>query len=259
MSLDLSNQVKNQVLHTLSIVMREAKREKLVAANPMKEIEPLASDARTRDILTIDELRRMFPPDPDELVRIWRQPKYAAFYFLLATSGIRSGEARALLWSRIAWERQGIFIVQAVKADQTVGPTKTGDIRAVLVPRQTIEMLEWYRGKAFWTGPADFVFAGRSGDRPLSQTMVSDGFAPSLRRAGIDTAGRNIVIHSLRHTYNTMMRRVLPEDLLREQTGHKSRKMTDNYDHPTLDHRLEHLQGVRKLIEGVWQIREVCP
>jgi integrase len=52
-----------------------------------------------------------------------------------------------------------------------------------------------------------------------------------LRQCESKTEGRNLVIHSLRHTANTIYRKVLPDEVLQKFTGHSSKEMTDNYDH----------------------------
>ncbi len=94
--LSLANGTKNNILYTLNIVLREAKREKLIAHNPIDEVEPLAANYKARDIFTLDELKKLFPKDDREkLLKIWTGLKYASLFHTMATTGIRSGEARA--------------------------------------------------------------------------------------------------------------------------------------------------------------------
>ncbi len=70
-----------------------------------------------------DELRLLFPPVWKELVTVWGQPKYAALFVTMATTGIREGEARALQWRHVlpnGW----MAIERAVKIDGTIGALK---------------------------------------------------------------------------------------------------------------------------------------
>lgn len=98
----------------------------------------------------------------------------------MLTSGIRSGEARVLQWKHIVWDQQGILIVQAQKANKAIGEPKAKEIRAVIVPKRTITLLKWWLEQTLYKLPEDYIFPG------------------------INTAGRNLVAHSLRHTYNTI-------------------------------------------------------
>jgi integrase len=86
------------MLYTLRIILREAKAKKLIADNPLQETEPLGKNPRRRDALTMEELGLLFPIDRDKLLAIWKELQYAALSMTMATTGVRSGEIRALLW-----------------------------------------------------------------------------------------------------------------------------------------------------------------
>ena len=73
-----------------------------------------------------------------------------------------------------------------------------------------------------------------------------------MLRAGIEQGSRYLTAHSLRHTYNTRMRKVLPEAFLQYMMGHKDRKMTDHYDHATPEDRLRELAPALESINGIW-------
>jgi integrase len=74
-----------------------------------------------------------------------------------------------------------------------------------------------------------------------------------MERAGIDVGRRWLVSHSLRHTYNTRMRNVLPETLLQYMIGHRSRTMTERYDQALPAETLGELMLVQEQIDGVWK------
>jgi len=113
--LSLANGTKNDILYTLNIVLREAKREKLISHNPIDEMEPLAPSYKARDVFTLDELKKLFPKDDREkLLEIWNELKYASMFHTMATTGIRSGEARALQWQDVSWDLKGLLILRAV-------------------------------------------------------------------------------------------------------------------------------------------------
>ena len=74
-----------------------------------------------------------------------------------------------------------------------------------------------------------------------------------IKSEGIDITDRNIVDHSLRHTYNTIMKGILTAEVLREFTGHRSEQMTKRYDNPQLIDRLRQFRSSIKDIDNTWK------
>jgi integrase len=92
------------------------------------------------------------------------------------------------------------------------------------------------------------VFFGSASDRPLNGRTFQDILARALegehaadpsKPPRIVTEGRFLTTHSFRHTFNTMMRRVLPADHLQALMGHKDGRMSDHYDHPDVEAQIE--------------------
>ena len=244
----LSNQTKNHILFTFRIVMREAENRGFIDHSPVDKVKPLGEKRKKRDIFTLEDLRLLFPDEDNKLLHIWRSWKHAALYCILAGTGIRSGEVRALQIQHIRPDRW-IVINQAVKDDGTVGTTKTKTDRVVYLPPKAWQLLRTWLAELPFKDQEDYIFIGNQRGRPISKRTVSMYFHGVLERAEIKIEGRNLVPHSFRHTWNTYMRRLLPEETLRAYTGHQSEQMTDNYDHPTVDDRIKKLSGTQKLIE----------
>jgi integrase len=238
--LSLANQTKNHMLYTLKILFREAEAQKLIR-----------TDARTRDIFTMDELRILFPKNRKKLTEIWKSQRWSTLFMVLATTGIRRGEARALARRHVlsgGW----LHIERAVKRNGEMGATKSGTVRIVALPERTRKELARWHSVSPFTGPDQLVFFGARSDKPLGVASVTHFLPGALDRAGCKVAGRNLPVHSFRHTYNTVMRHVLPEETLRKFTGHKTPGMTDLYDHPRLEDQIGQLESARALVESVW-------
>ncbi len=251
-NLSLSNQTKNHILYTLNIILKEAKREKLLISNPLDDVEPMASDYVETDPFTLTELKQLFPEDRGKLLEIWKDLKWATLFNLMTATGIRSGEARALAWKNVLWDLRGILVLEAVKADGTIREPKKKEKRGIFLPTKTYNLLSEWFDKTPFNESAHLVFYGLGPFKPYEKGTLMSHFKPALEQAGIIQGGRKLVVHSLRHTYNTLMREILPEKILREFTGHRSVKMTDHYDHPDLEKRLKSLQESKPLIESVW-------
>lgn len=170
---------------------------------------------------------------------------------LMAATGIRSGEARALAGRHVlagGW----LDVERAVKMNGVMGTTKTGTERVIAIPRQAQETLEWWRTVSGWTEPEDLVFAGKERDKPLHVETLTHFFPGALERAKIPVEGRTMVVHSLRHSYTTIMWAALPEEVLRRFTGHSTPEMATLHDHPSLADCVRQLEGSRKLVESAW-------
>jgi integrase len=84
----------------------------------------------------------------------------------------------------------------------------------------------------------DFVFFGRSGDKPLELKTLLRSFYGALRKIGIteeQRKARKLVYHGLRHTFTSHVRKELPDPMVQRLTGHKSTRMLDEYSHWSLE------------------------
>jgi integrase len=255
LELDLSHATKNHIRSTMDIVLNEARRARLISTNPVADVGRLSkSQYKKRDSLSLQDVKTLFPNDEEKLLHIWRRPDFVVLYFLMLSSGIRSGEARALQWKHVIWEQQGILINQAVKADGSIGDPKAKEIRAIVLPCRAIDLLRWWIDRCVHDEPEDFIFHSKKRGTPISGEAITSGFKAALKKAEIEVGDRNLVAHSLRHTYNTIMKGILTAEMLREFTGHRSEEMTDRYDNPYLLDRLKQFQSSRKLIDSTWDL-----
>jgi integrase len=239
----LAAQTKNHILYTFRIVLREAEREGLVPHNCLVNVESFASVKTNRDVFTKDELNLLFPNDIDKLISIWGRREYAYLFYILATTGLRSGEVRALQWKHVIWDDcGGLKIVQGTKSDGSIGTTKTGNERVVIFfDNAKLYIEDWLKETPF-NQMNDLIFFGSDRFRPITGKTLQRHFDSALKLTMINRTNRNIVIHSFRHTYNTLLRPLLTKDVLQAMTGHKTDSMTDRYDHAGLDSIFNNLQ-----------------
>lgn len=120
---------------------------------------------------------------------------------------MRRGEARALKWKHVFVnkKRNGLVIEEAIKNDNTTGSTKTGKSRVVVLSQRAQEILKHWKASTPFHDPEDLIFYGRNGSRPIMGKTLQNRFQKALEEAKIKTKGRNLVIHSFRHTYNTLL------------------------------------------------------
>ena len=168
---------------------------------------------------------------------------------MLASTGLRSGELRALRCDDVNLEEQYVSVSHALKANGGDGPTKTGASRVVLLPSRTIALLRVYGRVQADHRPESLVFPGRGRETPMDRNTLRTKLDRALPIAEVSVDSRNIVVHSFRHTYVTLLRSTLPETALRLLTGHSSQRMKDHYDHPGIEAMAQAISAHRSSVE----------
>jgi integrase len=263
----LSNSCRNTILYTLKLVMREAKRAGIIEMLP--EFEPFKRNCRRQDVLSGEELTTLFPYDEQGLIRIWTRPEdkrkerdgnlalmFGTLFCVTVSAGLRSGEIRALHREQVSIPNSGLVIDRAVDDRGEIGPLKKATkedsrSRAVIIPAITLRMLErWIERTPECPDYPGLVFSYH--EKPIANYYILYRFRYGLQNAGIDYESRRLTVHCHRYTYNTRMRTLLSEQVLREFVGHRSVAMTNHYDNPILAERLIAYQNVRPSVERFW-------
>ena len=253
LGLNVANATKNHIMDTFRVVLDEAKRAGLVKENVARQIKQFARNQKDRDILTPDEIKKLFPSQVEMAISIWGKSMWAAFFYLLITTGLRLGEAQALTWgdwipSKYRSAIDAMEISKGLKNDKRIGPTKTGKNRVVFLQAIVVALLNKWRSDSPNPKADDLIFSDIAG-LPLGRQACLIYFKQKLEESKIETEGRNVVVHSLRHTANTVYRKVLSDDVLRKFTGHTTKEMTENYDHPEIEDTIALLANPAKAME----------
>ena len=154
------------------------------------------------------------------------------------------------------------------RSDKIVMHLKKGDdeknkkMRIEVIPEKTVKYLKhWLSIK-----PTDskfdllFTFSGLFKKKPGSERRlrgeyVMQRFEIGLKNAGIKIENRILKPHSLRYTYNTKMKRKIPEEKLRQMMGHDYKGMTDYYTIINIAELEEQFLGLRDnsaAIDSFW-------
>jgi integrase len=249
-SLPLRAQTKNHLMFSFRIVLREAKLAGIIKTNVLADAEPFGGKPSVRGTLTLEELYRLFPTDGKKLLRIWTALDKATAFLLLWTTGLRSGELRCLRWLNVL--PQGALLVDSgLDAFNRPKGTKTDTARVVLLPKRAREALVAWRKAATWCEPDDFIFSLKKG-QPHDRQWLSRHLPGALERAKIDTAGRCLVPHSLRHQYVTAIANALDRDQTKALSGHSTDEALAIYRHPTAADLLAKLEPAREALEAAF-------
>jgi integrase len=200
-----------------------------------------AHKEKIRGILTPAEIKRLIAtPVENPYTRL-------AVYLSLYCS-MRRGEVRGLLWGDIS---DGVIhICHNWQEMEGLKGCKMGSEGYVPMIGLVAELINQIHGLSPLTGPEDFVMAQKP-YHPVSIEFLTSSFRGELKNIGIDKeerVRRNIVYHSLRHSFVTACRMAKITDVeVMAMSRHKDKKMLERYTHgqEALD-----IPSVRKQIES---------
>jgi integrase len=223
------------VLHR---ALRQAGLWGLVLRNPTEAVTVPRPTRREMHTLAEEEVGRLFQTS--------RGHRLHALWVLLATTGLRLGEARGLRWTDID-VGAGRMVVNRALQRQTghgyvfVEPKTARSRRTVYLAPGTLRALSDHRRRQvedqLAAGPrwenTGLVFTTPTG-RPVDGSWASKWFHRALDQAGLS----RLRIHDLRHTAAThLLRRGVHPKVVQELLGHSTISLTlDTYSHvaPTL-------------------------
>jgi integrase len=197
----------NKVLEAVKIVLSEAYYREDIAANPGAGVGKLKEDRRQRDILTPEETAQLIVSKPGDMAK---NPLTDMLVVLLATTGMRSAEARALRWENVDLATGRVRIIEAFKdnANRKLGLPKWDKTREIVLPKTTMDRLRTWRKISQHADDEGRVLATIDG-RALGVTGIKGMIArvmDSAEKAELfKLEGRRITPHGFRHALNTYL------------------------------------------------------
>jgi integrase len=227
---DLAPATVAAIHRIFALCMRRAVEERIISSSPCSTIKVSPGEPEERRTLTVDEISRLIAAESD--------PMWRALWTLMATTGLRVGEAMALAWPNVdlsAGELRVIHtIVRLPGGGWVLGPPKTkASKRVIYMGNKTVSAL------LNWRADQDanklhsierFVFTAKAG-KPLHGTTVNSRLQKALLTAGLP----RMRVHDLRHTAaTTLLARGETPKVVSEMLGHSSVSITlDLYGHVT--------------------------
>jgi integrase len=238
------------------------------------QFQRFAKNTKKADIFTTSELSKLFILDN------FPTYEFYLFFLLCLSAGLRLGEIRAVRPKQILFDRKAMIVDGFCKRDgRRTSYNKKGSpdnprLRVILLPDFTLAKIADHITKNSIM-PDDFCFTVDG--QPVRQSYAEYIFETALVKAGIAMSrsafkksdaykpeqriiksnimpdGRKLVVHSLRYTYVTRMRRELPAETVMKMVGHTSVDMTDYYTQKrALDEALDSLTGANSAADNLF-------
>jgi integrase len=251
----LAHKSVNNIRSVYSTILGEAARLDIIELNPWNAVQQLRSSSTHRGGLTLDEGKLIMGPSKiDKSSR--RELVFHTATRLAFVTGLRIAEIVGLLVgdvkSRSITRGETVVTVyfidvvrQLNNRTKKLSQVKDKDARAIPISERFYRELEPYLQV-----PADrFLFSAIDPKQrmPITQNALRSWFNERLDALEIDREERNIVFHSTRRFFNTLLRRNVSDDVVRRMTGHDSDEMTESYT----DYLPEDLLQITAAVEGL--------
>ena len=209
----------------LSQALSQAVRWGLIQHNPAAEATIPSQRTKEKEVLTRDERARF--------VEACRDSFYGVFYRLLVDTGLRPGEACALRWTDVDFERGTITVQRTVTqgkdGEAVLAEPKTAKSRRTVpllggLRDELLRHFEWQRERNL--DVIGFVLTNQDGRMLRPWTFSTRDWERTLKAARIT---KKISLYSLRHTFATLhVAAGTPLKVVSDLLGHATIQQTAN-------------------------------
>ena len=209
-----SNTIKN-IMVIGKTALKWAHMEGIIPSDPSCTLMNFTGDQVHRDILTEKETEKLFKIT-------WRDKRAYTAALLSLTTGLRSGEIRALRKDDIGNFR--LNISNSWNNHEGLKCPKNGEKRIVpLLPQVRLLLCELLQESPHRNNENPFIFYSRDDSgKPCCSNTFLRYFRLACKEAEIDPENRKLDFHSFRHLFSTRMAERIEEHKVAKITGHRS-------------------------------------
>lgn len=251
---ELSADTKNKILGAFRSIMDEVKKKGFRDDNPAEDARSLTYRPKERPPLSVKAIVTLFPPEPEKRIEIWETSMWASYFSVLYDTGMRPSEAAALRVCDIYQTKNGLAVATSrsvSKEEKTIKERvkttgKGYSERLGLLYGDTASLLLIHIDRfnlsgddlLFWR---PYKYPERHSHNLLTDDAANRHFKEVCRKMRVYENG--LVCYSLRHTYETMRRGDMSDDLLAVSMGHT--KLRSDYDHQKAEDLIRRLEEQR--------------
>ena len=242
----------NNILITLRILLKWARQrgQKFLSHDPLTDMKPVPVERRERRFL-----------EPEEIARLLSAPnndRDVTMLFLFVYGGFRRGELFVLQWDDLDTTTNRLQVRRGLSHGVIARPKTPHSKRTVDLPIPVVTRLLAYRETDLPQASKGYIFHTKKG-RPLNPDSWNRRvFIPTVQRAGLRAAdeeddGPKVTIHSLRHTYTSLLiNQGESITYVSRQLGHASIAITaDTYGHLFRETSVSAMERLAQRVHGV--------
>ncbi len=185
----------------LLLIFGYAKKQKLIADNPMDGVKSPKKEKKQVDAFTKEQAQQFLQALDGA------EPEFRCMMLLLLTTGLRRGELAGLQWRDISFEEGTISVNRNVtytpEAGITVGTPKTSNgYRTIPLIPSVLAEISALRGSAQNDEGKAFIFPSK--DDPLAPRLP-DAITRRMKRFAVRSGLPDFSPHDLRHSCATLL------------------------------------------------------
>ena len=194
----------NNILITFRVLLKWARQrgQKFLSHDPLTDMKPVPVERRERRFL-----------EPEEITRLLSAPnndRDVTMLFLFVYSGLRRGELFGLQWGDLDTTTNRLQVRRGLSNGVIARPKTPHSKRTVDLPIPVVARLLAYRETDPAQASKGYIFHTKKGHPLNPDSWYRRVFIPTVQRAGLRAAdeeddGPNVGIHSLRHTYASLL------------------------------------------------------
>ena len=223
--------IKN-ILKPLKGTLDLAVRRGLLAQNPLglltSDERPKAS-AREHHVWSPEEITGLLAGARKLGAKASSKYDYTVLLMVAIYTGLRISELLGLRWCDVDLKDACIHVRHQVsRKGKLVVPKTAKAVRRVPLASKMVATLTKHKLASEHSKDEDFVFPSNRGTPLNARNVVTRGFEPALREAGLSTTQPKITFHDLRHAFASIMieRGAISTDLA-EVMGHRDSRTTE--------------------------------
>jgi integrase len=245
----LAGSTKNKIMYTMNVIFEELRDMEVLEKNPITGIRAFnKTPVNPRGIIDKGFMEKLFPCSYDKLLKVWKSEMWVAMMMVFRDTGSRPGEARALTWADIDFEKRFIPFRKSVASGTTdrIKQTKTGTVKAGFLTQQTVRSLEIWKARSSFTEENNFIFS-MDGKKPVNAVAVIRAFRKGLKN--IDASDKPWTPYWLRHSFGTYQMENLSQAEIMKLMGHKAEAITRVYQHPNNEILYRSAEEIKKKLD----------
>lgn len=211
----------NKIYRVLTYVINYALKSNYIQVSPLQLVDKKTKQFQrpsknNTKYYTQEEVKKILADNSDMFLN--------TFLHFLYLTGARTGEALALRWDCIDWDKNTITIKQSIRKG-VLGTTKTGVSREIMMSKTLKEKLLLWKSQ---NQNSVWVFPNPKTSKPYTEpkSIVERKFKPLLKKLGIEYK----TLYATRHTFASMsLEKQLPLTFIQETLGHSELDTTLKY------------------------------